>query len=60
MTMASHVDVTYTAYERGTSNVISEGTVPIPGSNCWTAEETIKAMFNGLEVVIRTSRVVND
>ena len=58
--MASHVDVTYTAYERGTSNVISEGTVPIPGSNCWTAEETIKAMFNGLEVVIRTSRVVND
>jgi hypothetical protein len=60
MTMASHVDVTYTAYERGTSNVISEGTVPIPGSNCWVAEETIKAMFNGLEVVIRTSRVVND
>jgi hypothetical protein len=54
------VDVTYTAYERGTSNVISEGTVPIPGSNCWVAEETIKAMFNGLEVVIRTSRVVND
>lgn len=58
--MANRVEVTYTAYERGTSNVISEGTVPIPGSNCWTAEETIKAMFTGLDVVIRTSRVAND
>jgi hypothetical protein len=45
--------VTYTAYEKGTSNVLSEGTMPVNVSSFWEAEQTVKAMFNGLEVIIR-------
>jgi hypothetical protein len=46
-------NVTYTAYEKGTSNVVSEGTMPINTSSAYLAEETVKAMFNGTEVIIR-------
>jgi hypothetical protein len=57
--MTNHVNVTYTAYEKGTSNVMSEGTIPVPGgTNCWVAENTVRAMFNGLEVIIRSSTPV--
>lgn len=56
--MNIHVDVTYTAYEPGTGNVMAEGTIPIPGSDCWLAESTVRAMFSSLEVIIRGSRII--
>ena len=49
--------VTYTAYEPGTSNVLSEGTLTVPTTNCWVAEQTVKAMFSSLEVCIRHSHL---
>jgi hypothetical protein len=58
--MITHVNVSYTAYERGTNIVISEGVHPVAGSNAWTAEQTVKAMFSGLDVVIRGSNFVRD
>ena len=57
--MTAHVNVTYTAYEQGTSLVMAEGTIPIQGSNAFVAENTVRAMFNGLEVCIRSSTVVH-
>ena len=45
--------VTYTAYEKGSNNVVSEGTMPINTSLSYLAEQTVKAMFSGLEVVVR-------
>ena len=56
--MTNHVNVTYTAYEPGTGNVMAEGTIPIPGTNCSVAENTVRAMFSSLEVVIRSSTPV--
>jgi hypothetical protein len=54
--MAVRVEVQFTAYEPGTGNIIAEGTDTIPGStNCWQAEQTVKAKFYGLEVCIRSS-----
>ena len=38
-------NVTYTAYEKDSSVVLSEGTMPINASSMWTAQETVKAMF---------------
>jgi hypothetical protein len=58
--MITHVNVTYTAYEKGTNIVISEGVYPVAGSNAWTAEQTVKAMFSGLDVIIRGSNFVRD
>ena len=58
--MITHVNVSYTAYEKGTNIVISEGVHPVAGSNAWTAEQTVKAMFSGLDVVIRGSNFVTD
>jgi hypothetical protein len=56
-----HVLVHFTAYEKGTSNVLAEGPVTIPGStNCWVAEQSVKAMYNGLEVIIRSSTPVHN
>ena len=49
----STYQVTYTAYQQGSSGVLSEGTIPVVGNSAWEAEQTVKAMFNGLEVVIR-------
>jgi hypothetical protein len=45
--------VTYTAYERGSSTVVSEGTIPVQANAANLAESTVKAMFNGSDVVIR-------
>ena len=56
--MITHVNVTYTAYEKGSSIVMAEGTIPVAGSNAWVAENTVKAMFSGLDVVIRGSNFV--
>jgi hypothetical protein len=46
-------NVTYTAYEKGSSVVLSEGTMPINSSSMWTAQETVKAMFMGTNLIIR-------
>ena len=51
--MSNTYQVTYTAYERGSSMVVSEGTIPVQALNALMAENTVKAMFNGTEVVIR-------
>ena len=46
-------NVTYTAYERGGSTVVSEGTIPVVASQANLAESTVKAMFNGCDVIVR-------
>jgi hypothetical protein len=51
--MSSVYNVTYTAYERGSNNVVSEGTMPVHVDSFYLAEQTVKAMFGGCEVVIR-------
>jgi len=45
--------VTYTAYEKGSCMVASEGVMEINTSTSWQAEQTVKAMFSGLDVIIR-------
>jgi len=45
--------VTYTAYEKGSCMVASEGVIELDTTNSWLAEQTVKAMFSGLEVIIR-------
>jgi hypothetical protein len=45
--------VTYTAYEKGNCMVASEGVMEINTDSSWQAEQTVKAIFSGLEVVIR-------
>lgn len=46
-------NVTYTAYEKGSSMVVSEGVMPVNTESAYMAENTVKAMFNGLDVIIR-------
>jgi len=46
-------NVTYTAYRPGSGEVISEGVMPIQTSSAYLAEQAVKAMFNGAEVIIR-------
>jgi hypothetical protein len=45
--------VTYTAYEKGSCMVASEGVIEVSTGSSWQAEQTVKAIFKGLEVVIR-------
>ena len=45
--------VTYTAYEKGSCMVASEGVMVINTQTSWQAEQTVKAIFKGLEVIIR-------
>lgn len=45
--------VTYSAYEKGNSTVASEGTMAINAESAYMAEQTLKAIFAGLEVIIR-------
>jgi len=45
--------VTYTAYEKGSCMVASEGVMEVNTESSWQAEQTVKAILNGLEVVIR-------
>jgi hypothetical protein len=51
--MSQTYQVTYTAYERGSSSVLSEGTIPIQALNALMAENTVKLMFGGAEVIVR-------
>jgi hypothetical protein len=52
-------DVTYTAYEKGTNYIVSEGTMPVRTSSAYMAEQTVKSMFSSTELIIRTVRKVN-
>ena len=45
--------VTYSAYEKDSSTVASEGTMAINAESAYMAEQTLKAIFAGLEVIIR-------
>ena len=45
--------VTYTAYSRGSNEVVSEGVMEINTSTSWQAEQAVKAIFGGLDVIIR-------
>lgn len=45
--------VTYTAYEKNSCMVVSEGTMEINTSSAYQAEQAVKAIFNSLDVVIR-------
>ena len=45
--------VTYTAYENGSCMVVSDGVMEVNTESSWQAEQTVKAIFKGLEVIIR-------
>ena len=45
--------VSYTVYRPGSSEVISEGQMPINSSTNYQAEQAVKAMFQPNEVVLR-------
>ena len=45
--------VTYTAYEKGNSTLASEGTMTINAESAYLAEQTLRAIFAGLDVIIR-------
>ena len=45
--------VTYTAYEKASCMVASEGVMEVNTESSWQAEQTVKAMFSGLDVIIR-------
>ena len=46
-------NVFYTAYEQGSSSIISEGVMPINTDSSYQAEAAVQAMFRGCEVIIR-------
>jgi hypothetical protein len=48
--------VTYTAYEKGSCMVVSEGVMEINTQTSWQAEQAVKAIFRGLEVIIRYTK----
>ncbi|QWE30734.1 hypothetical protein [Polynucleobacter sp. Adler-ghost] len=45
--------VTYTAYSKGSTEVVSEGVMEINTSTAYQAEQAVKAIFAGLDVLIR-------
>jgi hypothetical protein len=46
-------NVTYTVYYPGSSTILSEGTMPVNVTSASQAEDTVKAMFHGNDVIIR-------
>ena len=45
--------VTYTAYSKGSNEVVSEGIMEINTSTAYQADQAVKAIFSGLDVIIR-------
>ena len=45
--------VAYTAYDNGSCMVVSEGVMEINTSTSYQAEQAVKAIFAGLNVIIR-------
>jgi hypothetical protein len=52
----STIYVNFTAYRPGSVEVITEGSIPVQASSSVQAIEAVKAMYSGLEVVIRGTR----
>jgi len=50
--------VTYTAHEKGSCMVASEGVIEVNTESSWQAEQTVKAVFNGLNVIIKYTTYV--
>ena len=46
-------NVHYTAYEQGSSMIVSEGVMPVNTESSYMAEAAVQAMFRGCEVIIR-------
>lgn len=46
-------NVTYSAYKPNSGQVVSEGTMPVNTSQSNLAEQTVRSMFPGCEVMIR-------
>lgn len=49
----SAYNVTYTAYRPGSTEVVSEGIMLVHTTSFYMAEQTVKTMFSGSEVIIR-------
>lgn len=45
--------VTYSTYAKDSCMVVSEGTMSINTESAYLAEQTVKAFFHGLDVIIR-------
>lgn len=50
--------VTYTAYEKNSCMIVSEGVLEINTSSAYLAEQAIKAIFQGLNVIIRYTNII--
>ena len=46
-------NVTYTAYEKNSNVIVSEGTMPIHADSSYVAERTVKAMFANTNIIVR-------
>jgi hypothetical protein len=46
--------VSYTAYEKNSNTVLAEGTMQIQANQASQAENVVKSMFQGNEVIIRS------
>jgi len=51
----SVVYVSFTAYRPGTTEIITEGRIPVQSISSVTAQEVVRAMYPGLDVVIRST-----
>jgi hypothetical protein len=52
--MSNTYQVTYTAYEKNSSTVLAEGTMQIQANQASQAENVVKSMFQGSDVLIRS------
>ena len=55
----STVLVTYTAYQPGSSAIVTEGVMPVQTQSSINAAEAVRAMYPGLDVVIRSTNTVS-
>lgn len=49
--------VVYTAYEKGSCMVVSEGTMEVNTESVYLAEQTVRAIFAGLDIIIRYTNI---
>ena len=52
--MSNTYQVTYTAYEKNSSTVLAEGTMQIQATQAFQAENVVRSMFQGSDVIIRS------
>ena len=53
-TLMNTYQVSYTAYEKNSSTVLAEGTMQIQANQAGQAENVVKSMFQGSDVIIRS------